>query len=97
MMFGSAPLAGNPVEHYLSTVVGTNSGAYIQEQWPRAVRDLLIANQVVIQPAGQSDSDPSIQHEFHSQCQCGGVTSTSQTGGTAAGQIHCRGTISLLI
>ncbi|KAF9455399.1 hypothetical protein BDZ94DRAFT_1327584 [Collybia nuda] len=60
MMFGSAPLAGNPVEHYLSTVVGTNSGAYMQEQWPQAVRNLLIANQAVIQPAGQSDSDPNI-------------------------------------
>ncbi|KAF9455698.1 hypothetical protein BDZ94DRAFT_1242070 [Collybia nuda] len=30
------------------------------EQWPPAIRDLLIANQAVIQPAGQSDSDPNI-------------------------------------
>ncbi|KAF9455398.1 hypothetical protein BDZ94DRAFT_1242275 [Collybia nuda] len=32
----------------------------MQEQWPQAVRNLLIANQAVIQPAGQSDSDPNI-------------------------------------
>ncbi|KAF9455699.1 hypothetical protein BDZ94DRAFT_1277578, partial [Collybia nuda] len=60
MMFGSAPLVGNPVEHYLNTVVGPNNGAYMREQWPPAIRDLLIANQAVIQPAGQSDSDPNI-------------------------------------
>lgn len=60
MMFGSAPISANPVQHYLDTVVGTNTGTYMQEQWPQAVRNLLIANQNVIQPAGQSTSDPNI-------------------------------------
>lgn len=60
MMFGSAPIAANPVQHYLDNVVGSNTNTYMQEQWPQAVRDLLIANQAAIQPAGQSTNDPNI-------------------------------------